>query len=395
MDELTTLDVLVGELLDEGGPTDQVTAAGRDRLTGVTRTARPGAVRTPKRLTRRSLVWGGALTTIAASAVAFALIGTSADGNGGRVPRPSAEETRVQSLAARRFLLAAADSLDKGKPLPVGRWWRQRVIEGQAFHVGGGKGYTVDMEVEKDSWQSRTETEKPTPYVDADGRTVTPPPKLRHVSFVRPRPVVPQTPSDEAAWRAAGAPVRWETTADDEKVRLTRDNTNPPPYEGSPYVQTPDRDVTGQNSVPDVAERLRVGRDPAAFVAAMRATPGFVDDSAQRLRAGSRYLGDKLATPQARAAAFRALAALPGVRSVGTVKDVQGRTGIALAPPWIHRIDGTVVEYQLILDPRTYDVLGDQMLVKQSGKNGVPAGALFSYGYVLTEGWTDATPPSR
>ncbi|RFU42227.1 hypothetical protein DZF91_07715 [Actinomadura logoneensis] len=342
---------------------------------------------------------GAALTAVAvaaASAVAVALVGTSSDERGARASGPSAEETRVQSLAARRFLLAAADSLDKDtKPLPTGRWWRQRVVEGQAFHVGRGRGYTVDMEVEKDSWQSRTEHERPTEYVDENGRTVTPPPRLRHLSFARTRPVVPQTPADEAAWRTAGAPVRWQTTADGDKVNLTRDNTRPPQYEGSPYVQTPDRDATGHDAVPDVNERLRVGRDPAAFVAAMRAAPGFLEDSAQRLRAGSRFLGDKLATPRARAAAFRALAALPGVRSVGTVKDARGRSGIALAPPWIDRVDGTVVEYQLILDPRTYDILGDQMLVKRSGRNGVPAGALFSYGYVLEEGWTNTTPPSH
>lgn len=387
MKDLDVLDVFVGDLLDAGGPSDRVTTAGRERLNAVT------ASETRRRRRRRPIAWGAAGLAVAAAAAAVLV---SLDGSSGAVRGPSTEEARAQTVAARKFLLAAASSLEKGEPPPVGSWWRQRVVEGQAFRVGGnGRDYTVDMEVEKDSWESRTEVEKPLSYIGEDGQVVNMPSKNRHLSFTRPRPVAPQAASDETAWRAAGSPVRWESSSDGEDVRLTRDNAKPPPYEGSAYVQTPDRDVIGSDSLPDVNERLRVGRDPAAFVAAMRSAPGFLDDSGQRLRAGSRFLGDKLATPRSRAAAFRALAALPGVRSVGTVKDAQGRSGVALAPPWITRVDGTVVEYQLVLDPRTYDILGDQMVVKRPGKDGIPAGALFSYGYTVDEGWTNAAPPSR
>lgn len=38
-------------------------------------------------------------------------------------------------------------------------------------------------------------------------------------------------------------------------------------------------------------------------------------------------------------------------------------------------------------------VLGEQMILKKAGKEGVPPGALFSYGYTLSEGWTNQSPP--
>jgi hypothetical protein len=171
------------------------------------------------------------------------------------------------------------------------------------------------------------------------------------------------------------------------------DNKNPPSAEGSTYVRRPNPDVAGIDDQPDVDQRLQLGRAPAVFVAAVRKDAGFIEGSAQELMTGSRYVGDKLATPQSRAALFRMLANLPGIRSIGSVKDAHGRPGIGLAPPWMNRVDGTVVEYQLILDPRTYDILGDQMIVKKAGKDGVRPGALFSYGYTLSEGWTNQSPP--
>ncbi|MFD0691328.1 hypothetical protein [Actinomadura fibrosa] len=288
-------------------------------------------------------------------------------------PQLSREQIQAESVAARTLLLDAAAAVRKQRPVPPGGWWRQRVIDGQAYHASGrGAGYTIYMEVDNDSWQSRTTRD--------------------YRFFKTPRPVGPRTPADTTAWRAAGSPLRWQVEADGDKVELTRDNRKPPQYEGSSYVRMPNRD---DGTSADVASRIRAGKDPAAFVAAMKRDPGFVEGSAQMLMTGSRYLGDKLASPAARAAVFRTLADLRGIRSVGNVKDASGRTGVALATPWITRVDGTVVEYQLVLDRRTFDILGDQMIVKKEGKDHIPVGALFSYGYTVQENWTNAAPPAR
>jgi hypothetical protein len=384
LDELT----LAAQLFEDSPePSAQVIAAARARMTEPepsARTARQGLRRAP----RRFPLGLGLVTGIAAAAVLVVTI----RGGGDSTLRLSAQEAKEQHLAARQVLLAAADTLDKEKPLKVGSYWRQRTVEGKAFHVDGdGNGYLVYAEVENDSWEAKSKTVTPQSTEQDDVlRTKS---HKEHEFFSRPNPVGPQTPEDTAAWKKAGSPTQWKVTSDDDHFVLTMDNKNPPPAQGATYVRRPDPDAPGIDDQPDVDQRLQLGKEPAVFVAAARNDAGFIEGSAQELMTGSRYVGDKLASPQSRAALFRMLANLPGVRSIGSVKDAHGRPGIGLAPPWIERIDGSVVEYQLILDPRTYDVLGDQMIVKKAGKDGVRPGALFCYAYTLSEGWTNQSPP--
>jgi hypothetical protein len=387
MNDIDELTMAAQLFKDPPEPSAQVIAAARARMTEPepsARTARQGRRRAPGRFS----LGLGLVAGIATAAVLVATIG----GGGDPTPRLSAQEAQEQHLAARQLLLAAADTLDKEKPLKVGSYWRQRTVEGKAFHVDGdGNGYVVYAEVENDSWEAKYKA-LTLQWTNQDGVLITKSQK-EHKFFSRPNPVGPQTPEDTAAWKKAGSPTRWKVTSDGDHLVLTMDNKNPPSAEGSTYVRRPNPDVAGIDDQPDVDQRLQLGKDPAVFVAAVRKDAGFIEGSAQELMTGSRYVGDKLASPQSRAALFRMLANLPGIRSIGSVKDAHGRPGIGLAPPWINRVDGTVVEYQLILDPRTYDILGDQMIVKKAGKDGVRPGALFSYGYTLSEGWTNESPP--
>jgi hypothetical protein len=382
VNELTELRELFG---DPPAPTARVVAAARARLTEDD--AKPVRRRRPWRL---QLGLGLGLVAGATAAV----VAVASTGGGEPVPRVPAQQAAQQHELARDFLLAGASTLERAKPLPAGAWWRQRAVDGKAFHVDSGGGYSVYMEMEHDSWESRTKYDPPQKWVDQDNVEHTNH-ELQHKYFTRPHEVRPRSAADVAAWRKDGSPTTWKVRSDDTEITLTKDNRKPPQYEGSPYLHTPNRDLTGADDRPDVVERMNLGKDPARFVAAIRKDAGFVDGSAQELMTGSRYLGDKLAAPASRAAAFRMLAGLKGVRSIGTVKDQMGRTGVGLAPPYIERTDGTVVEYQLVVDPRTYDVLGDQMVVKRAGKDKIPVGSVFSYGYVVSEGWTDAAPPQN
>ncbi|WP_433337855.1 hypothetical protein [Spirillospora sp. CA-294931] len=280
----------------------------------------------------------------------------------------SKEQAAEQHLQARTFLLAAATKLEAETPLKTGRYWRQHTLRGQAWRVvPKDGGYVIYTEVESDAWQPRT----------ASGRGY---------FAEKAKPVGPRTPEDMAAWRKAGSPVRWLAEADGHRLDLTSDNKPVAPHRPSYLTLNPNTEP------PSVESRLTTGADPAAFVAMVRREAGFADGSANELMIGARYIGDQLAAPKSRAAVLRMLAGLSGVRSIGTVQDACDRKGVALAAPWVDRADGSAVEYQLILDPNTNHVLGDQMILKKAGKTGMRPGIRYDYTCTLSEGWTNETP---
>ncbi|GAA4515428.1 CU044_5270 family protein [Actinoallomurus oryzae] len=83
-------------------------------------------------------------------------------------------------------------------------------------------------------------------------------------------------------------------------------------------------------------------------------------------------LAEAPATPQTRAAAFRALAGRPFVKNAGRAKDEEGRTGYAL------RIDGT----RYLIDPSTATLLSESTTA--DGKYGATT--------YLKAGWTNEAP---
>lgn len=93
-------------------------------------------------------------------------------------------------------------------------------------------------------------------------------------------------------------------------------------------------------------------------------------------------LGDVPAGPEVRAAAFRALATMPIVKSIGTMEDGLGRAGDGL------EISDQGVDLKVIIDPETSLVLGSSY---RSGKDG----KIFKEGTttVRVSEWTDTLPP--
>ncbi|MEV4018270.1 CU044_5270 family protein [Nonomuraea angiospora] len=93
-------------------------------------------------------------------------------------------------------------------------------------------------------------------------------------------------------------------------------------------------------------------------------------------------LGDLPAPPKVRAAAFRALATIPIVKSIGTMKDSLGRAGDGL------EISDLGVDLKVIIDPETSLVLGSSY---RSGKGG----KIYKEGTttVRVSEWTDTLPP--
>ena len=94
-----------------------------------------------------------------------------------------------------------------------------------------------------------------------------------------------------------------------------------------------------------------------------------------------------------RAAAYRILADLPGIASLGTVTDPLGRTGVAVALPPMAAGDLGQQQQQLVVDPRTSTILSEQtVLVAPSAlaaDAGLKAGTIINYTATTHIGWTD------
>jgi hypothetical protein len=226
-------------------------------------------------------------------------------------------------------------------------------------------------------------------------------------------------PADTVAWRKAGSPHAFLT------VEGKRTTTSPEPV----FVQrgAPDEILTGMGAAAQAGlSRLReLPADPGRLRAWLLTLP---DSPTQRhpipeakLRAirpglprpsapppptkaeldhwlfvqGADLILYSPVTSKARAAAFRMLAALPGVKLIGTVRDADGRKGTAVAMDEIDPGDKPEqIQHRLVIDPADGRALADEEVVV--GPNiiypNLLAGAIASTTTVRSAGWTDKAP---
>ena len=94
-----------------------------------------------------------------------------------------------------------------------------------------------------------------------------------------------------------------------------------------------------------------------------------------------------------RAAAYRVLAALPGISSLGTVTDPLGRTGVGVALPPQQMGDLGQEQQQLIVDPATSTILSQQTVLvapsRFAASAGMRPGTVIDYQATTHIGWTD------
>jgi hypothetical protein len=89
-------------------------------------------------------------------------------------------------------------------------------------------------------------------------------------------------------------------------------------------------------------------------------------------------------SPAVRGAAYRMLAGVPGITTLGRVTDPTGRSGIAVAIT--HRGDGGAVgQTRLVIDPAT-----GAALAQERWSDGIRV----SYTALLSAGWSDAELPN-
>ncbi|MFF5261817.1 hypothetical protein ACFY4C_23005 [Actinomadura viridis] len=372
--------------------------AGRDPGRRV-RTGRPAPVRRVLPYLRPTGLTG-LVAAGAAAAVAVATLG----GGGG----PVAPEAAGQAPTARSILLAAAEQAVKESP---GRYWRFQRENGQAYRVQGkGGGYTVLGGVMQwDDWRARSASDSDVLYARSLGSR-------------------PLTPEDAAAWKQAGSPSSFRVRSNDLSLTLT---TAPErgiggrPGEWTSETTTPAhrkkrigevemvcaRIKKHSASEPDVDEKCEAVReksrmtlerqrvlanDPARFKELLFPRGGAGQTGpADDLMFGFDFLTRQPVSPAIRAAAFRELAEIKGVRSIGTVQDGKGRTGVGLAARGRMRDgSGTVYDYQLVLEPKTYRILaGQRVVVKAGGVNtGMRPGDVLQQEIVQVAGWTNEQP---
>jgi hypothetical protein len=314
-------------------------------------------------------------------------------------------------------LLVAATNAEKA---PLGAYWHTRSVSGEIFAVGKSAKdfYKVDSRQGDETWTGR----------DGRGRMV-------HLDPVD----VPLTAQDAQKWRAAGAPG-MARVPDPEgavgSVFLDMGTGSGPagPFPVSPgdlaYGLTPARLAqlpTDPKALGDALLNLR--GDWHAYSAKPEKEPIRSLRGQERVRALSDVTTALLSTapapPKVRGAAFRMLAAQPGVRAGGRTTDPLGRAGTVISLPLKTTVPlglytapkqlGTYTR-QLIVDPARGTLLAVRDLVATPPKGSRPLppgddgkprsleaknmpdrfsrpGDLASYKAFEVTQWTDQAPP--
>ncbi|MGW2108328.1 CU044_5270 family protein [Streptomyces sp. NPDC001948] len=322
-------------------------------------TSRPRATRTARTTARprragRALVPGLALAT--AAAVAAVVISDTVPEKPG--PAPSAT-----SGSGSQILLAAASHVEQ-QPAGSGTYWYVEEHIG-SLHKVPGKSYTVAARTEHRYWTAAAENKQWSQSLDLGAR--------------------PATKADEAAWKADGSPTSWNLEGETLTYAGKGEIQHDAPGGTGDIVPMGDLPLRLLATLPTDEQALRkrlftlVDKD---YNAPKKILDGIVVDTAVRLAT------TLPSTPALRAAAYRLLAAEPGVRSLGDVKDHTGRTGYAVALPSPHG----PVELRLIFDKSTGMPLGTEMVATRGG-DGVSKGELRDYTTITSMKWTEKSPP--
>lgn len=207
----------------------------------------------------------------------------------------------------------------------------------------------------------------------------------------------PRTEADEARWRAAGSPgtVQAQVTgaAGDGTLGYTMGTRQPMVMRTDAndkiYALGP-RNITYQDllELPSTSGKLRQQLER------LYKEDNGADTSAGRTAYVLRVAADLITMPVkpgVRAAAYRVMAELPGVRGLGRVTDPLGREGIGFAFPGTARTPLGSVQQRLVVDPATGAMLSEQsVLVEPSARAreaGLDAGTTVNYSATTRMSW--------
>ncbi|NRQ31394.1 hypothetical protein HII36_06010 [Nonomuraea sp. NN258] len=363
MDEL---DLLARALPDAAPPSAEVVARARARVA-------EAGTRTPRRRPRRLWAWsvGAALATATVVLLIFSLVSVL-------TPAP----VLVKPARPNQELLDLADRIEK-LPQESGAYWHRSRTDGFWGAVEGG--YNVWMTMRWESWAAR------------DGAS----PRVTHAWKPAARP---DTPADEAAWRAAGSPKQVRAICPKDN---RNDDCEPVRVADAPYdcERTSAKERNG--ALIDatlkplaLADLPAIPADPAGLrewmLEAHRSWDGrgFGEPFEEFLPMAANLLGLPI-SPAQRAAVLRLLAELPDTRVHRTVTDPLGRSGLEVTfttkLSYAYRADlgkEAPLYSRTVLDPGTGEELAAITYADQAG-----TGQMLRYfAYDPESGWTDEPP---
>ncbi|WP_213451429.1 CU044_5270 family protein [Rhizomonospora bruguierae] len=350
------------------------------------------SARTGGRRARR-LILAGALPAVAAAVVGAVFLGAGGAGPAGTLGAGSpasdpAATTAPAPRTARELLLVAAEQ-SAADPTGGGRYWVLDQVHGSLRQVGPkSRPYNIIERRGLRSWEAMT----------AAGRSV---------GFFRDLGAEPFTAEDRAAWQADGSPTQWTLPAPEGVP-----GAEPIIISGRPRPETVERGAA-RPMPPGVkdgnapyylaggsilrAELAAIPTDPTALKAWLlkRLKASEVQEATgySLFWSAKTLVFDLPVSPRVRAAAYRMLADVPGVTSLGTVTDQRGRAGMAVG--FARKGDGGHwSQTRLIIDPRTGQALANESWDLGSGHAPRATGTLQSFTLQVSAGFTDEDPPT-
>ncbi|NKZ05842.1 hypothetical protein [Actinomadura latina] len=366
-------DRMIRALLLEEPPSEDVVAEGRRRL----HAGKPAARR---QMSRRPVfgLAGAAAAMALAVGVATVLTG-GGTGSDGEAPQLGSTDPNAQ-----RILLAAADHASTEAP---GRYWHVVSEDGNVYRVGGADGYSITYGDRWDRWKARSSSDPDVEY-----------------AMVAPG-ARPLTPKDADAWKKAGSPQSMRVEADGHRLTLTTKDLGTVGWEKR--VETPEHKKASlaQHDPADIRKKCaanadrpsecefqmlaleqqlqKFGENPDRYKTLMLGDPRKTA-TVDYLWKGLRLITLNPVSASGRSVVFRAMADLPGVKAIGTVKDAKGRTGIGLA------MRDAATETRVVLDPDTYRLMGFERIAVDVPQR--EPGDVLSYTTVTSAGWTNEQP---
>jgi hypothetical protein len=331
--------------------------------------------------------------TAAAGVTAVALVAAAAVTESPSPDGTSTASTPVAEPGQPRALLLAAEHVSTAPE--TGRYWRVTTESRALERASTAKGsFRLTYSGVDEAWAARS-SKLPSWYV------------------THPWSRVPASSADRADWRQAGSPATFDlhglNMSGKPSVITDVGSTG-----GKKVVDpmNPDSEVFSIGGIgKSMSDIRRLPAEEKALTAALlenhqrsvdaavehgRARPGEDGWSRQAWLFGTASEVLTLpVTPQVRATAYRIMAGLDGVQSLGQQSDVKGRTGNAVALRW-NSSDG-FQEDRLIIDAVTGLPLAQEtrLLRPTSAMSWVKPTDIYSASVITRIGWTDDTPPAR
>ena len=373
---------LVRGLLVQPAPSAQVQSTGRQRLISLaTRDDGVPPRRRRTRITRPAVIGAGA--TLAAGAAALAIFAATA-GTGVSPARHVAGGHGGQTVMSARDILLTAARHAASAPAATGRYWITKVSDGTNVEVGpAGNRYTITMTGSDEQWTARAATGSSWFVSQSLGAR-------------------PASAADAAAWQRDGSPTHWSVPMykGNVKFRMKIASAQGKPFGGQTNSGDKVFAIGGKNV--SMREVRALPATPAALKAELLqnfAAPGGsggdlpINKNDWLWQVGTSMITAMPLSPNVRAADYRMLAALPGVKSLGSVRDAAGREGIGVASTSRTQAGGAQ-ESLLIVNPATGLPMDQELrVVKASGSTaGLKPGSLASYQVIKFAGWSNSTP---